>query len=164
MSDSPLSQYIRMLRTNSDLNQDDIAKYLGVTRGTYSHYENDRLMPPTDALYKLSAYYKISLSKLIRLAVLSMGKDNEDKRASEYVISDDDLTLEFDSLYSDFLGECSDMSPKELSKWLSVEDRELIYYYHQLSGRDKRLFTYFLKLAVLSSFDNKEKKDKPASS
>lgn len=159
MSDSPLSQYIRMLRTKNDLNQDDLAEYLGVTRSTYSHYENDRLMPPTDALYKLSAYYKVSLSKLIRLAVLSMGSDNEDIRSSEYIISDDDMAMELDLLYSEFLDECADMSPKDLNKWVSIDDRELIYYYHQLSGRDKRLFAYFLKLAVMSNFDKRNKKD-----
>ena len=162
MSDTPLSQYLRMLRTDNDLHQDDLAKYLGITRATYSHYENARLMPPTDALFKLSAYYKISLSKLIRLAVMSLSKDNEDIRSCEYVLSDNDLTLEFDSLYNNFLDECADMSQKELVKWTSIEDREIIFYYHKLSGRDKRLFNYFLRLAVISNFDNKSKKDNPA--
>lgn len=162
MSYTPLSQYIRMLRTDHDLNQDEVARYLGVARVTYCAYENARLMPPTDALYKLSAYYKVSLSKLIRLAVMSLGKDNDNIRSSEYVISDNDISLEFDSLYSSFLDECSDMSPKELGKWTSIEDREIIYYYHKLSGRDKRLFNYFLKLAVLSNFDDKNKKDNPS--
>ena len=77
MSDSPLSQYLRMLRTQNNYTQDELAKYLGVTRSTYSHYENARLMPPTDSLYKLSAFYKISLSKLIRLS-------GHDKRLMNY--------------------------------------------------------------------------------
>ncbi|MCR5402353.1 MAG: helix-turn-helix transcriptional regulator, partial [Butyrivibrio sp.] len=136
--------------------QNDIAKYLGVTRGTYSHYENARLMPPTDALYKLSAYYKVSLAKLISLAVQSPRNENTDIRASEYIVSDDDVTVQLDELYNGFLSECADMSPKELGDWTTIEDREIIYYYHKLSGKDKRLFTYFLKLALLSSFDSKK--------
>ncbi len=155
MSDSPLSQYLRMLRTQNNYTQDELAKYLGVTRSTYSHYENARLMPPTDSLYKLSAFYKISLSKLIRLSVLSSGKGNEDIKAAEYVISDEDMEFQFEKLYKDFLDECSDMTSNELNKWTTIEDREIVYYYHQLSGHDKRLMNYFLKLALLKDTSRK---------
>lgn len=149
MSDSPLSQYLRLLRTKHEYTQDELAKYLGVTRSTYSHYETARLMPPTDSLYKLSAFYKVSLSKLIRLSVISSSKDNSDIRSSEYVISDEDIEFRFEQLYQDFLEECSDMSAPALNKWMSIEDREIVYYYHQLSGHDKRLMNYMLKLALL---------------
>ncbi|MBP3196753.1 MAG: helix-turn-helix transcriptional regulator [Butyrivibrio sp.] len=149
MSDTPLSQYLRLLRTKNDYTQSEIAKYLGVTRATYSHYETARLMPSTDSLYKLSAFYKTSLSKLIRLSVLSSGKGNKDIKAAEYIISDDDMDFQFEKLYQDFLNECSDMSPSQLNQWTSIEDREIVYYYHQLSGHDKRLMNYFLKLALL---------------
>ena len=161
MSDTPLSKYIRMLRTDKDLNQQELAKILGVTRATYSHYETARIIPPTDTLYKLSNYYKVSLSRLIRLAVLSLGEENRENRSAEYVISDNDISLEFDSLYKSFLDECADMSPKELGKWASIEDREIIFYYHRLSDHDKRLFYYFLKLGALNSFDKESKKDNP---
>ncbi len=149
MSDTPLSQYLRLLRTKHEYTQDELAKYLGVTRATYSHYETARLIPPTDNLYKLSAFYKVSLSKLIRLSFLSSSKGKEDIKAAEYVVSDEDMEYQFEKLYKDFLTECSDMSPSQLNKWTSIEDRELIYYYHKLSGRDKRLMNYFMKLALL---------------
>lgn len=149
MSDSPLSKYLRLLRTQNEYTQDDLAKYLGVTRSTYSHYENARLMPPTDSLYKLSAFYKVSLTKLIRLSVISSGKGNENIKAAEYVVTDEDMEFQFEKLYQDFLDECSDMSPSQLNKWASIEDREIMYYYHQLSGHDKRLMNYFMKIALL---------------
>ena len=155
MSDSPLSKYLRLLRNQTDYTQDDLAKYLGITRSAYSHYENARLMPPTDSLYKLSAFYKISLSKLVRLSVLSSGKENENIKAAEYVISDEDMEFQFEKLYQDFLDECSDMSPSQLNKWATIEDREIVYYYHQLPGHDKRLMNYFMKIALL-----KEPRDK----
>ncbi|MBO5621203.1 MAG: helix-turn-helix transcriptional regulator [Butyrivibrio sp.] len=158
MSDTPLSQYLRLLRTTNEHTQEDLARYLGVTRSTYSHYENARLMPPTDSLYKLSAYYKVSLSKLVRLSVLSSGKGNEDIRAAEYVLSDEDIELQFDTLYKDFLAECSDMSPSQFSKWASIEDREIVYYYHQLSGHDKRLMNYVMKLSLLRDPSESKKK------
>ena len=156
MSDTPLSQYLRLLRTQTDYTQDDLAQYLGVTRSTYSHYENARLMPPTDSLYKLSAFYKISLSKLVRLSVLSSGKGNESLKAAEYVISDEDMEFQFEKLYQEFLDECSDMSPSQLNKWATIEDREIVHYYHQLSGHDKRLMYYFMKIALLK--DSRERR------
>ena len=149
MADTALSQYLRMLRVNKDCTQDEIARYLGVTRATYSHYENARLMPSTDSLYKLSAYYKVPLTRLIRLSVLASGKDNEDIKAAEYVISDEDIEYNFDLLYQEFLKECSDMTPQQLSRWVTIEDRELLYYYHKLSGREKRLMNYFVRTSVL---------------
>ena len=149
MSDSPLSQYLRLLRTKNEYTQEDLAKYLGVTRATYSHYENARLIPPTDTLYKLSAFYKVSLSHLVRLSVISSGKDKTDIKAAEYVISDDYVKDQLDTLYNDFLTKCSDMSPTQLNNWISIEDRELIHYYHQLSGREKRLVNFFMKIIVI---------------
>ncbi|WP_026662277.1 hypothetical protein [Butyrivibrio proteoclasticus] len=106
-------------------------------------------MPPTDSLYKISAFYKVSLSKLIRLSVISSGKGNDNIKAAEYVITDEDMEFQFEKLYQDFLDECSDMSPSQLNKWASIEDREIMYYYHQLSGHDKRLMNYFMKIALL---------------
>ena len=150
MNDSPLSQYLRLLRTDSGHTQDEVAKYLGITRATYSHYETARLMPPTDALYKLSAYYKVSLSRLIKLSVASSSKENGDIKAVDYVVTDDDIKEGQDALYQKFLSECSDFSAQQLIKWMSVDDRELIFYYHQLSGREKRLVNYYMKLLVLN--------------
>ena len=43
------------------------------------------------------------------------------------------------------------MSPSQLNKWASIEDREIMYYYHQLSGHDKRLMNYFMKIALLKN-------------
>ncbi len=150
MSDTPLSQYLRLLRSSHEYTQDDLAKYLGITRATYSHYENARLIPPTDALYKLSAFYKVSLGKLVRLSVISSAKRNEDIKAAEYVISDEDIEYNLDMLYKDFLANCSDMTPKQLNKWITIDDRELVYNYHRLSGREKRLMSHFMKMTVIS--------------
>ena len=154
MADTPLSQYLRMLRVNHGYKQDDLANYLGITRGTYSHYENARLIPPTDALYKLSAYYKVSLSKLIKLSIMSSDK-NSSLKAAEFVTNDEKIESMFDTLYSDFLNECSDMTSDQLSKWASIEDREIIYYYHRLSGQSKRVLNYMLRLMMVSKSEDK---------
>ncbi|MBO6242108.1 MAG: helix-turn-helix domain-containing protein [Butyrivibrio sp.] len=155
MADTPLSQYLRLLRSKHDYKQDDVAKYLGVTRATYSHYENARLIPPTDSLYKLSSYYKVSLNKLVKLAIMSSNNGKTNEKAAEYITSDEEIESKFDILYKDFLVECADMTPDDLNKWSSIEDREIIYYYHKLKGQSKRLLNYVLRIMCLKdSFDN----------
>lgn len=149
MADTPLSQYLRLLRSNHNYKQDELANYLGVTRGTYSHYENARLIPPTDSLYKLSAFYKVSLSKLVKLSIMSSNKSENTSKAAEYVLKDEDIEAKSDKLYADFLLECADMSPDDFSHWASIEDRELIYYYHKISGTDKRILNYMMRLLVM---------------
>ncbi len=150
MKDTPLSNYLRFLRNNHGYSQDELAALLGVTRSTYSHYENARIMPSTESLVKLSAFYKVSLSKLINLAVMSSGEQEERvPQGAEYVITDEEIEGQKDRLYADFLKECADMTPAKLSKWASIEDRELIYYYHRLDGRSKRLINNVVKMAAL---------------
>lgn len=149
MSDTPLSQYLRLLRSNHEYKQDDIAKYLGITRATYSHYENARLIPPTDSLYKLSAFYKVSLSKLVKLAIMSSNNGKTTERAAEYITNDEEIEAQFDHLYNSFLKECADMTPEKLNTWSSIEDREIIYYYHHLKGQSKRLLNYVLRVMCL---------------
>lgn len=157
MSDTPLSRYLRLLRNQHNYTQDKVANFLGITRGTYSHYETARLIPTTEALYKLSSFYNVPLAKLVRLSLLGNKKESQDLSSVEYVISDEQIELEFDALYSDFLEECADMTPSDLNQWITIEDREIVYYYHQLSGHNKRLMNYFMKLSVLKE-PNPEKK------
>lgn len=153
MKSTPLSNYLRFLRSSNDYSQDQLASMLGVTRGTYSHYENARIMPSTEALVKLSSFYKVSMSRLINLAVMSSEEADKRPRGAEYVITEDEIEEQKERLYVDFLEECSDMSPASLNKWLTIEDRELIYYYHQLDGKAKRLMNNVIKMAVLENKD-----------
>ena len=75
--------------------------------------------------------------------------ENKDIKSAEYVLSDEDIEDRLDTIYNDSLKKCSDMSPRELNRWVTIEDRELIYY-HQLSGREKRLMNYFLRISAAS--------------
>lgn len=52
------------LRIDSDTKQVAIAKYLGVTQGTYSDYENGKINVPVEVLMKLADYYAVSLDYL----------------------------------------------------------------------------------------------------
>ena len=68
MNSTPLSNYLRMLRENNKLRQNDLANLLGISRSAYSHYETAQTVPTTDSLRIIADYYKVSLEKLVRLS------------------------------------------------------------------------------------------------
>lgn len=123
MGNSPLGNYLKMLREQKGLTQDDVAKALEIGRGAYSHYENSRNNPTLPKLRALADLYNIPVAKLVELSALSFEK-------SQSGSSDE---------YLEFLNDCSDMKPKDMAEWISVSDRELIYYFHKLSVRDQAI-------------------------
>ena len=56
---------LKLLRNEKELTQDDIAKYLGVSRTTYNNWEQGTVLLPLDIADKLSAYYKVRLSCIL---------------------------------------------------------------------------------------------------
>ena len=58
---------IRDLREDSDLNQTQIARYLGMSQTGYSKYETGENDIPTAILIKLSAFYNTSIDYLLEL-------------------------------------------------------------------------------------------------
>ena len=64
---------IRDLREDSDLNQTEIAKMLGMSQTGYSKYETGENDIPTSILIKLARFYNTSIDYLL-------GETNERKR------------------------------------------------------------------------------------
>lgn len=58
-------QRIGDLREDSDKKQIELAKYLGVSQGTYSLYERGDINIPVEALIKLADFYNVSLDYLV---------------------------------------------------------------------------------------------------
>lgn len=56
---------LKYLRTANKKNQEDVAKYLGVTRPAYSAYENDKRKLDNDSLVKLADYYGVTTDYLL---------------------------------------------------------------------------------------------------
>ncbi len=75
-----LGQVLRRLRKDRKLNQEDVSKYLGVERVTCSAYENDRIIPPADKLYKLAEFYGISIELLASKTLTKHSDVIESKR------------------------------------------------------------------------------------
>ncbi len=56
---------IKHIRVRRGLRQEEIASYLGITKGTYSKYENGELPINSDTLKKLAEYLNVSTDYLL---------------------------------------------------------------------------------------------------
>lgn len=59
---------IRNLREDRDLNQTQVAKYLGMSQTGYSKYETGENDIPTSILIKLSEFYNVSIDYLLNVS------------------------------------------------------------------------------------------------
>ena len=59
---------IRDLREDKDLNQTQVAEYLGMSQTGYSKYETGENDIPTQVLIKLAAFYKVSTDYLLGIS------------------------------------------------------------------------------------------------
>ncbi len=58
---------LKELRIEAKLNQNDLAKILGITRSAYSNYEQGIREPSVDTIKKICRFYKISADYLLGL-------------------------------------------------------------------------------------------------
>lgn len=59
---------LRDLREDADLNQTQIANYLGMSQTGYSKYETGENDIPTQVLIKLAQYYKTSVDYILGIS------------------------------------------------------------------------------------------------
>ncbi len=83
-NDITLGMLLRRLRKDADLGQEEVSKILGIQRVTCSAYENDRIVPPPDKLYKLAKFYDINVERLLSKTLLN---SNETNCKSEFRVS-----------------------------------------------------------------------------
>jgi len=62
-----IGENLKLLRKRRKLSQEELANELGLTRSSYSGYENGVAEPNLDNLIKFSSFFNISLDKLIKL-------------------------------------------------------------------------------------------------
>ncbi len=161
MADTPLAKYLRMLRKKNKLTQKELADKLGITRGNYSHFETSFSMPSNDILDQLSYIYDVPLINFIKLSAIS-GKDSE-RRIKEATSTsrpginglfyDNPSSPSPDPLYIEFINNFPEMSGRDLKKWLSPEDLEIVYNFHKLNPRDKHVVNNIIKLLLIDKED-----------
>ncbi|MGY8926156.1 MAG: helix-turn-helix domain-containing protein, partial [Flavobacteriales bacterium] len=67
---------LKLLRNRKKLSQEEVANSLGLTRSSYSGYENSVAQPNIESLILFSDFYKVSVDDLIRKDFESF-KENE---------------------------------------------------------------------------------------
>lgn len=58
---------IKDLREDSDLSQQEVAKYIGITQRKYSYLETETQQLTDEILVKLSNFYDVSTDYILRL-------------------------------------------------------------------------------------------------
>jgi len=58
---------LRDLREDSDMTQEDVARYLHIRQNTYSQYETGKREPSLETLVRLALLYKTSTDYLLGL-------------------------------------------------------------------------------------------------
>lgn len=82
---------LKLLRNRNGMLQEDVAKYLGLTRPAYSHYETGKRIPDAEILEKLADLYQVSIDELMgRSPAEDVGIHLEEK---PQIISDDEVML-----------------------------------------------------------------------
>ncbi len=65
MFKNDLALRLRALRTKHGLTQLELSKRIGVTRSTYTYYENGKTEPSLETIIAISKVYKISTDDIL---------------------------------------------------------------------------------------------------
>jgi transcriptional regulator with XRE-family HTH domain len=74
-----IGENLKLLRKRKGVSQEEIAVDLGLTRSSYSGYENGVAEPNLETIIKISEYYNISLDKLIKRELGKISEKDWDK-------------------------------------------------------------------------------------
>ena len=136
MKEKLLPVKLKELRTAHGYTQDYVAAAIGVVRQTYSHYESGRRSPGPDTLYKLAGVYGISVDDLMQLALQIDRNIYYDAPAPTQ--SGEDL--------AGFLEYFNNPKNKKKYQLFSILEKELLYYFEQITDADKREIIEFTKI------------------
>lgn len=136
MKNQSLPSKLTELRKAHGYTQEDVASLLGIVRQTYSHYETGKRTPSPESLFKLAGFYNISVDDLMQL---TMDIDrNVYYDAPAPTQSSDDL--------AGFLDFFNDKKNQKKYQLFSNLEKELLYYFDQISETDKLEIIEFTKI------------------
>lgn len=125
MQDKQLGQFLKKIRKSYCYTQEYVASQLNIIHQTYSHYETGRIIPPTDSLYNLAKLYNLSIEDLMRYTVKYQVSPGCTPLQPELSADSKDL--------SNFLEYVEHPTNQKKFKSLNRREKELLYYFQQLS-------------------------------
>lgn len=90
ISNLSLGEKLLSLRKEMKMTQDDVAKILGMSRTSFSKYENGNSAPPLQVLRKIAAIYNVGLEYLIfdeNTSIRLNDSQSEDENTSSVPVS-----------------------------------------------------------------------------
>ena len=138
-SEKTLEQYLKELRKSCNYSQEFVASHLNITRQTYSHYETGRITPPINSLYNLAKLYGIPVDNFLDYVVTYNINVDFARTPQESSLGN---PQEFDL----FIEYANEPNNRKKFKYLSRDERLLLYYYQLLDARDKEDIVDFMKL------------------
>lgn len=112
-----LGEKLLRLRKEMKMTQDDIAKILGMSRTSFSKYENGNSAPPLQVLRKIAAIYNVGL---------------------EYLIFDENTSIRLNDSQSEDEN-TSSVSVSKITELRPVE-KQIIGKYRILTDEEKKMF------------------------
>lgn len=125
-SNTPLGRKLLNLRKEYKMTQNDVAKILGMSRTSFSKYENGIANPPLQVLRKIAAIYNVGLEYLIF-------DENTLIRLND-PLNEDDETAEVP------FSKITDLKPIEkeiIGKFRTLTDEEKTEFIEQFMKNDK---------------------------
>ena len=125
-SNTPLGKKLLNLRKEYKMTQDDVAKILGMSRTSFSKYENGIANPPLQVLRKIAAIYNVGLEYLIfdeNTVIRLNDPQNEDDETAEVPFS-----------------KITDLKPIEkeiIGRFRTLSDEEKAEFIEQFMKKDK---------------------------
>lgn len=106
---------LSLLRKEFNLTQSDLAKKIGVSRGTIGMYEIDKRDPDTSTLINISAIFNVSIDYLLDVT----------NDANQIQLSKHNLTKEISHEYLILAKELQDkqISPEDIKKFIDILER-----------------------------------------
>ena len=65
MNTKIIGQFLKELRKEKNMTQEELGSRVGVTNKTISKWENGNYMPPVDVLVLLSEIYNVSINEIL---------------------------------------------------------------------------------------------------
>ncbi|KIL30477.1 helix-turn-helix domain-containing protein [Bacillus subtilis] len=87
-----LGDRLKELRESRKLTQDKLAEILGISRGTYAHYEINKRKPDYDMLIKIADFYGVTTDFLLR-GESQEAQDNIFNKEARRILEDPDTLV-----------------------------------------------------------------------
>lgn len=140
MKQNNLPQRLKELRNLHGYNQEYLASYLDISRQAYSHYETGRNVPNAAILYKIAKLYSISPDDLLCYII------TVDSSAAEYYETTHTAPPYLNDELANFLAYTSNSENNKKLKYLNKNEKELLFYFQNLSTADQEDIITFLKI------------------